>query len=178
MFVEDSRIIGDVAGNAHEVRCDSEILSGHSDVTLVHGHPIGVPLSEQDYICLTANSRLKSIIAYNKRGEYSKMTKQKKPFIFRLLPKKVWDNIKKVRILTAKSMFEEINNRDWIELMERAVKVKEAHKNMIKEEVLATEEGRKLLDLAKRLLIKINNIWAQNKLFFGINYETDYSRLI
>lgn len=179
VFVEDSRIIGDINGTVHKVEFDSKnLLNGHNDVTLVHGHPIGTPLSDQDYACLIANNRLNSIIAYNKRGEYSKMTKQKKPFVFRLFPQKVWDNVRRVRILTSKSMFEEINNKDWIELVERAVKVKETHKDMIKEEVLATEEGKRLQDLAKQLLTKINNIWAKNETFFGIKYETDFSKLV
>ena len=49
---------------------------------------------------------------------------------------------------------------------------------MVKEEVLATEEGKKLQDFATRLLKKINDIWAKNERFFGIKYETDYSKLV
>ena len=75
-------------------------------------------------------------------------------------------------------MFEEINNKDWIELIKRTVKLKETHKDMTKEEVLATEEGKKLQDLAKQLLTKFNNIWAKNEKFFGIKYETDFSKLV
>ena len=179
VFVEDSRIIGDINGTVHKVEFDSKnLLNGHNDVMLVHGHPIGTPLSDPDYACLIANNRLNSIVAYNKRGEYSKMTKQKKPFIFRLFSQKVWDNVRRARILTSKSMFEEINNKDWIELIKRTVKLKETHKDMIKEEVLATEEGKKLQDLAKQLLTKINNIWAKNEKFFGIKYECDFSKLV
>ena len=46
--VEDSRIIGDINGTVHKVEFDSKnLLNGHNDVTLVHGHPIGTPLSDQ-----------------------------------------------------------------------------------------------------------------------------------
>lgn len=177
VLIEDSRIIGEIDGTTHHVKLDRKILDGHKDVALVHGHPIGTPLSYDDYATLTANDRLNSIIAYNKRGEYSKMTKRKKPFILRLISQKVCDEIKKIRILTAESMVKATKN-DWQEVIDGAVKIKKAHPDMIKEEVLATEEGKKLQDFAIRLLKKINDIWAKNERFFGIKYETDYSKLL
>lgn len=177
VFIEDSRIIGDVKGTAYHVKFDKKMLDGYKDVVSVHGHPVGTPLSPDDYSALIMDDRLKSVVAYNKRGEYSKMTKRKRPFIFKLLPQKVWDNVKKIRILTAESMVKTTDN-DWQEFIVRVVKIKNAYPSMQIKEVLATEEGKKIQDFARRLLSKINDIWAKNEKFFGIKYETNFSKIV
>ena len=102
VFVEDSRIIGEIDGTVHKVHFDHKIIEGHKDVSLVHGHPTNTPLSDVDYFCLVANNELKSIIAYNKLGEYSKMTKKKKHWLFKLLPDKYYQILKITRMDVAK----------------------------------------------------------------------------
>jgi len=178
VFVEDSRIIADINGTAHKVHFDSKnVLKSHKDVALIHGHPTGTPLSDQDYTCLTANNELKSIVAYNKRGEYSKMTKQEKPVLFRFLPQKFYEKVKMVRVLTSKSMIEEITKGDFKKLIEMIKELQNNCKGMTKEEMLATEQGQKVKEFGKNLLAKMNNIWAKNEKLFGIKYETDFSKL-
>ena len=178
VFVEDSRIIGDIDGTVHKVHFDHKIIEGHKDVSLVHGHPTSTPLSDVDYSCLVANNELKSIIAYNKRGEYSKMTKEKKHWLFKLLPDKYYQILKIGRMDVAKKRFKEYAKTDFKELATKIIDIQKAHKGKTKEEIIATEEGQKLKEFARKALTAWNNIWAKNEKMFGIKYETDYSKLL
>lgn len=178
VFVEDSKIISDIDGATHHVHFDSKnVLAGHKDVTLVHGHPGGTPLSDQDYACLTADKELKSIIAYNKRGEFSKMTKQPPHFIFRLLPKKVYEYVKLGRILYSRELYKEWTKCSFEQLITMIKNLQNNCKGMTKEEMLATEDGYKIVQFAKQVLTKINNIWSKNEKEFGIKYECNFSKL-
>ncbi len=177
VFVEDSRIIGDINGTVHNVHFDHKIMKGHKEVVLVHGHPTNTPLSNKDYSCLLANDELKSVVAYNTRGEFSKMTKQKKPFIFRLLPKSWYEYLKIGRLAHSEKQFKEFIENDFKELAKKIIILQKKCKGLTKEEMLATEEGQKVAEYAKQVLNKMNNIWASNEKMYGIEYECNFSTL-
>lgn len=162
VFVKDNQILSQIDGNQHHVHFDMKNIRGQKDVSIVHGHPTGTPLSDQDYNCLMTSPEFKSVVAYNKHGEYSKMTKKSPHINLCLFPVKDYEA---ARI-------------GMDNLLKRTINLKKNCKGMTNAEILATEDGQKLAKFAQKVLTRINNLWANNEKAFGIKYKCNYSKLI
>lgn len=84
VFLLDSKsgkVVGEFVGDAKSCVINGKING--DEVVLLHGHPSingsskTLPVSLQDFIVLNENSNLKQIIAFDKKGHKSSLTKQK-----------------------------------------------------------------------------------------------------
>lgn len=96
VLYKDTLIIGEVNGT--QTAIDTKSLGDMADCIFVHGHPRGkggdAPISLTDYITMNSQNA-KKIIAYNKDGEYSSLTrKEGKNFLIKILPKKLQEKCK------------------------------------------------------------------------------------
>lgn len=101
VLYKDTLIIGEVNGNRTSM--DTKSLGDMADCVFVHGHPRekcgDAPLSLTDYITMNSQNA-KKVVAYNKDGEYSSLTrKDNKSIILRLLPKRLQEKCKFLEIL-------------------------------------------------------------------------------
>lgn len=86
IIVKDSKIIADVKGFGNELYFGQTNLK---DCFIVHGHPNSTPISVTDY-GLALENCAKEIIAYNPKGEYSKLVMERQlPKVFSILPNKL-----------------------------------------------------------------------------------------
>lgn len=85
VLVSDRRVLSQSIGTAEHVEIGSIPDNIKSKVKIIHGHPdiLGTgkttPVSIQDYSVFSSNKAFSEIIAYNSKGEYSKLKRIESP---------------------------------------------------------------------------------------------------
>lgn len=204
VLVKSNRILGEINGNFNSIDISkSKLINKTNNADFVHGHPDlypdgAMPLSLGDFLTMSGH-QMRSIIAYNKRGEYSILSTKPKSNFWNLMPSGIKNFFDLTVRVGASSTALEKYTKMWSDFFPAELREKVRlmiHAN-INNELLSgkkvIERGRNLqknANLVNQITLlehefiqsgtaarSIHNFWKDNADKFNVRYTTNFSGL-